>query len=208
MKTPKPEPKKKPTNFERLTAWILTVTGAGGIFASLMLSIEEFHYIKNPTEQLSCDLNPLIGCGSILDTWQGHVLLGIPNQFLGLPAFAVITTLGVLVLAGVKFPRWIWQGLQAGMIGGIIFISWFFAQSLFVLSHLCPYCMLTWVVILAAAWYTTLYNIKFGNIKLPKPLARVGAFAVRHHADILVTLYVVIIATILLRFWDFFSQNL
>ncbi len=208
MKSTKPDVKKKPTNFERLTAWVLTVTGAGGLFASLMLSIEEFHYIKNPTQQLACDLNPLIGCGSILDTWQGHVFFGIPNQFLGLPAFAVITTLGVLLLSGVKLPRWIWQGLQVGMLGGILFISWFFAQSLFVLRHLCPYCMLTWTVILTAAWYTTVYNIKTGNVTLPKSLKKPGDFAVRHHVDILVAMFLIIIASIFLRFWDFFTQGL
>lgn len=205
---PKPAPTKKPTNFERLTAWVLAITGVGGVFASLMLSIEEFQHLKHPTQKLACDLNPLVGCGNILDTWQGHVLLGIPNQFLGLIGFAALTTLGVLLLAGIKFPKWIWKGLQAGMVGGVIFVFWFMFESLFVLNHLCPYCMLTWVVTLAAAWYTTVYNIHTGIIALPNNLKKAGNFAVRHHADILVTLYVVIAASILLRFWDFFSQNL
>jgi uncharacterized membrane protein len=207
MKTTKLEAKKT-TNIDRLTAWVLTITGAGGVFASLMLSIEEFLHLKNPSQQLACDLNPLIGCGNILDTWQGHVLLGIPNQFLGLAAFSALTTLGVLLLARIKFPRWIWQGLQAGMVGGVIFVLWFMFESLFVLKHLCPYCMLTWTVTLAAAWYTTVYNIHSGIITLPKKLKQAGEFVVRHHADILISVYVLIIAGILLRFWDFFGQNL
>lgn len=201
------ETKKKP-NLERLTAWVLTVTGGGGVFASLMLSIEEFHHLKHPAEKLACDLNPLIGCGNILDTWQGHVFLGIPNQFLGLAAFAALTTLGVLLLAGIRYPRWIWQGLQAGMIGGVIFVLWFMFESLFVLNHLCPYCMLTWVVTLAAAWYTTVYNIHAGIIRLPKQLTKAGNFIVRHHADILVSIYVAIAAGILIRFWEFFTTSI
>lgn len=201
-------PTKKPQDLDRLVAWVLTVTGLGGVFASLMLSIEEFHHLKNPTQQLACDLNPLIGCGNILDTWQGHVLFGIPNQFFGLAAFAALTTLGVLLLAGLKFPRWIWLGLQAGMIGGVIFVFWFIFQSLFVLGHLCPYCMLTWIVTIAAAWYTTIYVIHAGIITLPDSLAKASNFAVRHHADILVSTYATIAAIILIRFWDFFSQGL
>ena len=207
MKTTKPEPKKTPS-LDRITAWVLTVTGAGGVFASLMLSIEEFHHLKHPAQKLACDLNPLVGCGSIVDTWQGHALLGIPNQFLGLAAFAALMTLGVLLIARVELPRWVWKGLQAGMVGGIIFVAWFMYESLFVLNHLCPYCMLTWTVTLAAAWYTTVYNVQTGIIKLPKTLKRAGEFAIRHHADILIGTYVIIIAGVLWRFWDFFGQNL
>lgn len=207
MKSIKSEVKKN-SNIDRLTAWVLTITGAGGVFASLMLSIEEFHHLKHPAQKLACDLNPLVGCGSILDTWQGHVFLGIPNQFLGLAAFAVLTTLGVLLIARIELPRWIWKGLQAGMLGGIIFVLWFMYESLFVLNHLCPYCMLTWTVTLAAAWYTTIYNVHTGIIKLPKSFKKAGEFAIRHHADILVGTYVIVIVGILWRFWDFFGKNL
>lgn len=193
---------------DNIIAWVLTIAGAGGIFASLMLSIEEFHFLKHPHQQLACDINPLIGCGNILNTWQGHVFLGIPNQFLGLIAFTVVTTLGVLLLAKVSFPKWIWQGLQAGMFGGLVFISWFFIESLFVLKHLCPYCMLTWTVTIALVWYTTLYNLQTGTLPVKKPLERAKAFVLRHHADILIVFYVIIVASILTRFWSFFGANL
>lgn len=199
---------KKKISIERLTAWILSLTGAGGVFASLMLSIEEFHHLKHPAQKLACDLNPLVGCGSILDTWQGHAFLGIPNQFFGLAAFAALTTLGVLLLAGIKYPRWIWKGLQLGMLGGVLFVVWFMFESLFVLNHLCPYCMLTWFVTFMAAWYTTVYNLQAKTFTLPKSLKKIGDFAVRHHVDILVSVYLVITLGILWRFWDFFGQNL
>lgn len=199
---------KKKISIERLTAWVLTLTGAGGVFASLMLSVEEFHHLKHPAQKLACDLNPLVGCGSILDTWQGHAFLGIPNQFFGLAAFAALTTLGVLLLAGIKYPRWIWKGLQVGMLGGVVFVVWFMFESLFVLKHLCPYCMFTWFVTLMAAWYTTVYNLHAKTFVLPKSVKKFGDFAVRHHVDILVSVYLIIIVGILWRFWDFFGQNL
>lgn len=199
--------RSEPPNLTRLAPWVLVVAGAIGLFASLMLSIEEFLYLQNPTQRLACDLNPLIGCGSILSTWQGHVLLGIPNQFFGIAAFSVVVTMGVLMLAGARFPRWIWQGLQAGVIGGTLFITWFFFQSLFTLSHLCPYCMITWVATLAVAWYTTLHNIQAEHIRLADSRRRIGKFAIAHHVDILVGTYVLLAAIILWRFWDFFSQS-
>lgn len=183
---------------------ILTVTGAIGTFASLMLSIEEFKYLKNPGAALNCDLNPLIGCGSILNTWQGHVFLGVPNQFWGLAAFSVLTALGVLLLSKVQLPRWIWQGLQVGIIGGLLFVLWFMYQSVFVLNHLCPYCMVTWVVMLVAGWYVTIHNLREKNIPIAKTLAPAVRFVTKHHLDILITIFVLIIGGILLRFSDFF----
>lgn len=193
---------KRPTNFERLAGWVLTASGTLGFFASLMLSIEEIHHLKHPTQALSCDINPLIGCGSIMDTWQGHVFFGIPNQFLGLAACTVLITLGVLLLAKVKFPRWIWQGLQLGIIGGVIFVGWFIFQSLFVLNHLCPYCMVTWTAILPVAWYVTVYNIEAGN--LGKRFERCKSFVTRYHVEVIIGVFVIIIGSILLRFSDFF----
>jgi uncharacterized membrane protein len=194
--------KKNKPNFERLVAWVLTISGTLGFAASLMLSIEEIHHLKHPTQALACDINPLIGCGSIMNTWQGHVFFGIPNQFFGLAACSVLITLGVLLLAKVKFPRWIWQGLQIGALGGVLFVGWFIYQSLFVLNHLCPYCMVTWTAILPVAWYVTVYNIHAGN--LPAWTNRFKAFVTKHHVDVIVGVFVVIIGSILFRFRDFF----
>lgn len=191
-----------------LTGTILAITGALGAFASLMLSIEEFIHLKNPNQSLNCDLNPLVGCGSILDTWQGHVFLGVPNQFWGLAAFSVLAMIGVLLIAKVQLPRWIWQGLQIGMLGGVLFVLWFIYQSMFVLNHLCPYCMLTWTVTLIAAWYTTIHNVKNANFKIPARLQKIASFSVRHHFDIIITIFLVIIMSILTRFWDFWISML
>lgn len=203
MKSPlaKKTTKNKGTNFERIVAWVLTVSGTVGFAAALMLSLEQIEHLKHPGQALSCDINPLIGCGSILDTWQGHVF-GIPNELIGLAACSVLITLGILLLAGTKFPRWIWQGLQIGMIAGVLFVGWFIYESLFVLNHLCPYCMVTWTAILPVAWYTTVYNLQEGN--LPTWANRCKQFAANHHVDVIVGVFVLLIGGILLRFSDFF----
>lgn len=186
------------------TGWVLIVSSVIGLAASLMLAIEEYHHLKNPSEALNCDLNPLIGCGSILDTWQGHVLFGVPNQLFGLMAFSVLATIGVLLVSKVQLPRWIFMGLQAGAVAGIISVLWFIYQSLFVLNHLCPYCMITWIVTFIASWYITVYNLERETWKLPARFDAVKAYIIRHHLDILITLFVVLVLGILLRFREFF----
>lgn len=187
---------------------ILIGSGLVGLFASFMLSIEEIQYLKNPAEKLGCDLNPIVGCGTILDAWQGHALLGVPNQLWGIAVFSVVTTIGVSILAGATFKRWFWVGLQAGMTLGLLFVLWFLGQSLFVLEHLCPYCMLTWAAILPAFWYITLYAIRAEHLKLHGSLAKANHFAQKHHADILLAAYLAIVGAILWRFWYYWQTLL
>lgn len=196
------------TWLERRVPAILITSGLVGLFASMMLSIEEILHLKNPHAQLGCDLNPIIGCGSILDTWQGHVLFGVPNQFWSVAAFSAVVTVGFAILAGARLKRWFWLGLQAGMLLGFLFVLWFMGQSLFVLKHLCPYCMLTWAAMLPAFWYTTLYCIRAEHLHLHGRLARINHFAQKHHADILIAAYLTIIGLILWRFWYYWQTVL
>lgn len=189
----------------RRTAIVMVVTGALGLFASFMLSIEEFTRLKNPTDPLTCDLNPIVGCSSILDTWQGHVIFGIPNQFFGMMAFTAFLTFGVLMLSRVKFPRWIWQALQIGVIGGVFYVGWFVYQSLAVLNHLCPYCMLTWGTTLVAAWYVTLYNLAVGHIPESLQVHKFADKLEKHHVDVIVAVVIVIVLLIAWRFWWYWS---
>jgi len=191
----------------RFVPWLLAIAGAIGAFASLMLSIEEFHHIKNPGAPLACDINPIVGCGSAMNTWQGHVFFGVPNQFLGLAMFTAVMTVGVAMLAGARFKRWFWLGLQGGLTAGLIFTHWFIYQSTFVLNRLCPYCMITWVVTITAFWYILLYGLRAEHFKLPARYQRFANFIHRHHFDILAVWFLAIIILILWRFWYYFGPK-
>lgn len=195
------------TWLHRFVPYIITGSGLFGLFASFMLAIEEVNHLKNPELPLTCDLNPIIGCGSIMDTWQGHALAGIPNQFFGIAVFAGLLAIGVSLLAGAQYKRWFWQALHGGMAAGMIFVGWFMYQSIFVLRHLCPYCIVTWVAIIPAFWYLLLYGLEQEHIVLPKKLQRMLIFARRHHADILALMFLVPLSVIIWRFWGFFSQQ-
>lgn len=60
-----------------------------GMLASIELVLSELKTLKNPHAALSCDLNPLIGCSDSLQSWQGHLLFGIPNSVIGTAVFAL-----------------------------------------------------------------------------------------------------------------------
>ena len=59
------------------------------MLASIELVLSELKTLKNPHAALSCDLNPLIGCSDSLQSWQGHLLFGIPNSVIGTAVFAL-----------------------------------------------------------------------------------------------------------------------
>ncbi len=195
---------KSALTLEATFPYILITGGLIGILASAILTLEKIELLKNPTAPLGCDLNPIVACGSVINTAQSSAF-GVPNPFLGLVGFAVIVTIGMAMLAGAKFKRWFWQGLQVGTIFGVGFMAWLQFQSIFRIGSLCPYCMVVWSVMIPVFWYTLLYNLRQKHIELPKKYNRVTAFAQRHHGDILIVWYLLIIGVILNRFWFYWS---
>jgi uncharacterized membrane protein len=195
---------KKTWSLDRTLPWILLIGGIIGTLASLLLTIEVFNKLKNPNYESPCNLNPILSCTSVADSAQAHVF-GFPNYFIGIAAYAVLATVGAAMLAGAQFKRWFWLGLQCGLILAMAFISWLQFQTLYRIGALCIFCMIVWAVTGPVFWYATLYNFRVGNIKTPSKFKRTVAFAQRHHGDILLLWFLVIIGLILNRFWYYWS---
>jgi uncharacterized membrane protein len=195
---------KNQLTLERAFPWLLLIGGIIVTLAALALSIEVFNRLKNPHFVPICNLNPILSCTSVADSNQAHAF-GFPNYFLGIAGYAAIATVGLAMLAGAKFKRWFWKLFELGVIFAFLFMSWLQFQTLYRIGALCLFCMILWIFTGPIFWYTTLFNLKTGNIKLPKRLDRAVAFAQRHHADILITWYVLVIALILKRFWYYWK---
>ncbi|WP_431729145.1 vitamin K epoxide reductase family protein [Verrucosispora sp. TAA-831] len=189
------------TFLARVTAWVLTVGGAVGLLAAATLTVEKINLLGDPDYVPTCSINPILSCGSVMTTPQAAAF-GLPNPLLGIAGFAVVTTLGVVLLAGVRLPGWIWAGLQAGATFGVIFVHWLIYQSLYVIGALCPYCMVVWVVMIAIFVYTTLHHLR--RVPPSSPPARLAGLA-GYHSFILVAWYTVILLAVLVRFWDYWS---
>lgn len=169
--------------------------------------IDKVILLQNPGATFLCDLNPVVSCGSIMESDQSNAF-GFPNPIIGLAAFPVIITTGVVMLGGAIAKRWYWLGLQCGTIFGIGFVHWLFFQSVYNIGALCPYCMAVWVVTIITFWYVTLYNIEKGYIKLPSALQGAGKFARKHHLDILLLWLLIIAGLILNHFWYYYGPLL
>ncbi len=161
---------------ERATglAIFLTLAGVIALAAAFALTLDKFRLLENPDAQLSCNFSVLIGCESNLSSWQGAIF-GFPNPLIGLFAWSVVITIGLAMLAGARFARWFWVGLNVGMLGALVFVIWLMGQSIFVLDVLCPWCMVTWAVTIPVFLAVTLYNVKEGNLPGGASAQRVAA---------------------------------
>jgi uncharacterized membrane protein len=188
---------------QKYLAYILLIGGIIGFLASFILTVDTIKVIQNPGYTPSCSINPIISCGSIMETDQSAIL-GFPNSMIGIAAYAALMAFGIALLAGARFRRWLWLTIAAGLALAVIFIHWLIFESLFTIGSLCPFCMAVWIATIPTFWYIGLHTLK--STKLSK--SRLYAFVRRHHADILITWLLLIIGLILNRFWDYWSSLL
>lgn len=195
-------------SLQKAMPWLLVVCGAIGLVCSLIIMYDKVALLKDPAFRPGCDLNPVVSCGSVMESWQANAF-GFPNPFIGIAGFSVIVTTGMLLLAGAaRLKRWYWLGLQGGVMFGVCFIHWLFFQSVYRINALCPYCMVVWIMTITLFWYVTLYNIQTGIIRLKGVLQQAAFFARRHHLDILLLWLLVIAALILKHFWYYYGPYL
>ncbi|EUA76253.1 vitamin K epoxide reductase family protein [Mycobacterium xenopi 4042] len=116
-----------------------------GLVASVTLTVEKIKTLTNPSYVPSCNLNPVVSCGSVMATPQAS-LLGFPNPLIGIAAFTVVVVTGVLAVTKVPLPQWYWIALAAATLAGAGFVHWLIFQSLYRIGALCPYCMVVWAV--------------------------------------------------------------
>ena len=196
-------PAKKWT-LERVLPWLLVLAGVIGTTCACVIMFDKLQILKDPDYVVSCDINPIISCGSVMRSDQAEAF-GFPNPFLGLIGFPIVATVGTAMLAGARFKRWFWVCVQLGLLFAVGFVHWLFFQAVYRINALCPWCMVVWTVSIASFWYVLLYNLQTGVIKTPDACRRFVAFIRRHHLDILVAWYLIITVLILKHFWYYFG---
>ena len=193
---------QRSTHLDRSTAWILLVAGALGLLAAVELTIEKVRVLGDSNYVPSCDINPILSCGSIIVTPQAEAF-GFPNPILGLIGFSVIVTLGVTLVAGAELPRWMWLGLNVGSLLGIGFVLWLVWQSLYSIGALCPWCMVVWAVIAPIALWVTSGNLSSGRLPTPDSW-HVGVGALVGLRTILLIAWYLVIAGLIFVRWQSF----
>lgn len=201
-----PETTDKPGGLERSglwvaarSAWWVLIAGVIGLVASITLTVEKIALLRNAAYVPSCNINPIVSCGSVMVTPQASVL-GFPNPLLGIAGFTVVVVTGVLAVAKVPLPRWYWGGLAVGLVIGTGMVHWLIFQSLYRIGALCPYCMVVWGVTI------TLLVVVASILLRPVVGDRTALRLLLQWRWSIVTFWITgVFLLILVRFWNYWS---
>lgn len=176
--------------------WFLIIAGGIAWIASFTLVLERLDLYEDPNATASCDFNSWISCTDVMKTPEA-ALLGFPNPFIGIVAFAIIITLGVVLLAGAQLQRWFWITVQVGVTAGMALVGWFWFTAVYTLAILCPYCMVVWAMMIPIFVWTTVRNLCHGVIPAPAGLTK---FLASWSWTIIALLYLATLASIFFKF--------
>ena len=182
---------------------IMLVFGMVGLAASFVLSVEEIHLLKNPDATLSCSINLVLNCATVMQTWQSTAF-GFPNMFIGLMGFPIVIMIAILGLNRVAFPRWFAIGMELGIIFWTGFAYWLFFNSVYDIQVLCPWCLVvtfTMTMLLAASTFYTIRKNSFGLNDAT--IAKLTRFIDRGYYQLVVASWIVLmIVLVILKFGD------
>ena len=187
-----------------VTVWVTMLIGSvASLVASFVLAIDALRLAENPNVDLGCNINAVISCGTVANSWQASVL-GFPNAFLGLVTEPVVITLAVASLAGVRFPRWIMLSAQVVYTVGFGFAYWLFHQAMFDIGALCPWCLLITLATTLVFFEMSYVNIRDDNLFLPRRVQRALTGLIRSNLDlILVVAWVlVLVLAVVLKYGE------
>ncbi|ROS23129.1 vitamin K epoxide reductase family protein [Cellulomonas sp. PhB150] len=195
-----PDLLEPPTDaWRRRTAIEMVISGALGLLASFVLSIDALKLAADPKANLGCSINAVLDCAKVADTWQAH-LLGefLPNAFLGIAAEAVVITIAVAMIGNVRFPRWYMLAAEAVYTVGFLFAYWLFYQALTDIHALCPWCLLITVTTTLVWAGLTRINIREGHIALPGKAGPAARRFVRDGYDWFVTIGLLVVVALII----------
>lgn len=181
---------------------LMVVVGVLGMLSAVELLRSEKQLLEDPAASLTCDLNPLIGCGKFLTSSQNELFFGLSNSVFGLAFFTGIFALGLVLVSGGRMARWLWIALDLLMVGATVWLVWFQWTALTVERSLCPYCMVVWVATIPLIINTWARSAQAGHVRLPAALTNA---LVRGRWYLVALVYIALVAIVVVAFWDQWS---
>lgn len=195
--------RKDDVRTDRTVFSFMLAAGIVALGAAFVLTLEKFHLYENPDAVLSCSINIVLNCSTVMQSWQSHVF-GFPNMIIGLMAYAVVVTVAVVGLTGAKLPRWFWIAANVGFMLGLIFSYWLFFNSVYAIQVLCPWCLL--VTASTTVIFSTMlhYNLKHNVFEVSKHTnERVQRFLTAgYHQMIVLAWLALMVALVFIQFGD------
>ena len=186
---------------EKVLPWLLTVGGVVGMAASFALTADKLRLLQDSTYVPACSINAVVSCTAVMKSDEAS-LFGFPNSLIGIASYAIVITLGVLLLTGHVIAPWVRRGLLAGAWLGVVFCHWLAFTTLYRIGALCPYCMVVWAVTIPMAWTLLVSEVRRTALARGKSGA-LAQFIVAHPLLPIVLWFAVMGSLIFVRFMDF-----
>lgn len=182
---------------------IMLVSAIGGLISAFVLTIEKFRLLENPDAILSCSVNVVLNCASVIKTPQASAF-GFPNSLIGLIGYSVIITVVIAYFSGARPNKLFWQVANVFYALGAAFSYWLFFTSVYTLQVLCPWCLVVTFVTTILLATITHYNIRENNLGSSKSFKKQSNILLDKGLLTLITAIwiVLLIALVFLKFGD------
>ncbi len=174
-----------------------------GLVMMFWSTAQKIHFLNDPGQSLSCNLNPIMDCGTVINHELSSVF-GVSNSLIGLAFFSGLFALGLAMMSGIKTTRnfrLLVVTLVAVMFG---FATWFFAMSLYVIGKICLFCLGVWISVIPLTALTLKEMDADIWGKKSKRLSKVRAYIRNHPERIVVVLYALAVVLYLYRFREYY----
>jgi uncharacterized membrane protein len=173
-----------------------------GLIASFWQATERIFMLKNPGEELSCNLSPVVDCGSVLGDKYAAVL-GPPNAFIGMVVFTLLLAFGLQRISGGSWTKLVTKLVALFSVIIFLFSVWFYLISVYVIGKICLFCIFIWAVSMPIG----IYGVK-DYLENQKGLGAftksISVFLQKHHFTLLVATYAILITLFLLEFKEYY----
>ncbi|HSX00422.1 MAG TPA: vitamin K epoxide reductase family protein [Patescibacteria group bacterium] len=138
---------------QRTLYGIMTTGGVIGLAAAFTQSVEKITLLKQAGTALSCDLNSVFSCSTVLSAWQSSVF-GFPNSLMCLILFTIFSTVALVGFSGGALTQGFRRTIQGLSLGTLGFALWFLEQSIYSIGSLCILCIFCFIglLIVNALW--------------------------------------------------------
>lgn len=124
-------------------AYILVISSLFGYYAAFTLLLNRIEYYKNPNFIPPCSINPWLDCGTVMKSKWAY-LFGFPNTIIGLSTYPMAFLTGLTLFFERNNKYFILFCLLISGIGVITNIALLYISA-FLISALCPWCILAGV---------------------------------------------------------------
>jgi uncharacterized membrane protein len=173
-----------------------------GLIASFWQATERIFMLKNPGAELSCNLSPVVDCGSVLGD-KYAAIMGPPNAFIGMVVFTLLFGFGLQRISGGTWTKLVAKLAVIFSIIIFLFSVWFYLISIYAIGKICIFCIFIWTVSMPIG----IYGLKdyLENQKDKGSFSKnVSEFLQKHHFTLLVMFYATLIILFLLEFREYY----